>query len=144
MDDLDEYDSSSLITASDTTAQKPEIMEDFLKDFEENYLKRTQTTWQEVKKNIHHNIYELFLSVSSSLSRPGKVGSEDQSAKNLCAVYGVDVLVLEDMSSVVIGVDAVPSFPNDQVAKEVLYVAYSDQEMPGSLGSCFTKVTCED
>lgn len=144
MDDLDEYDSSSLITTSDKAPQNPESMEEFLKDLKKNYLTRKQSTWEEVKKNIDHNIYELFLAVSNSLSRPGKVGSENQTTTNLCAVYGVDVLILEDLSVVVIGVDAVPSFPNDQVAKEVLFVAYSDQEMPATLESRFTKVTCEE
>ena len=117
-------------------------MKEFLEDFEKNYLVRKQTSWKEVKKNIDHNIYELFSAVSSSLLQPGKVGSEHQSTERLSAVYGVDVLVLEDFSAVVIGVDAVPSFANNQVAKEVLYAAYSDQEMPAAVGSHFAKVSC--
>jgi hypothetical protein len=144
MDDLDEYDSSSVITTQDHAPQNDEYLDEFARNFKKHYLQRNQQTWDEVQKNIYQNIYELFSAVLSSLSKPGKVWSDKQEAGRLCAVYGVDVLILENLSPVVIGVNALPSFANDQVAKEVLYLAYSDEELPTTVDTRVTKVTCEN
>ena len=137
---LDEYDSKSLITVDDNSPQDSEVFEDFLKDFHKYYLRVKNQTWADVQKGSFRCIFELFLAISTNLTYPGSGINENQATGRLSAVYGVDVLILEDMTSLITGVNHLPSFANNQVKKEVLYLAFSDQDY-SILGSHVTKVT---
>jgi len=139
---IDEYDSSALLTTTeDITKQDDETFQDFVKNFEKNYAPRCKQTWSQVQQTIFTHILELFVAVSSSLSPPGKTDSQEQTQDRLSAAYGVDIIVNEDMSVVITGVDALPTFANEQVAKEVLFLMYANQECYRQAGSHVTRVT---
>jgi len=140
---IDEYNPEVFLTSKENIKQDEEPFLEFVKNFEKHYTPRCKQTWSQVQETIYSRILDLFSTTAPSLSLPGKGGAE-QTQEKLSAVYGVDVIVVEDMSAVIIGVDAVPTFSDDQVAKEVLYVMYADKDSYKIAGSNVTMVTSSE
>lgn len=140
---IDEYNPDVFLTLKENIKQDEEPFQEFVKNFEKHYTPRSKQTWSQVQETVYTCIMELFSTISPSLSIPGKSGTEKTHEK-LSAVYGVDIIVMEDMSAAIIGVDAVPTFPDDQVAKEVLYMMYADKNNYMIAGSNVTMVTCNE
>lgn len=140
---LDEYQPEVFITMKDNIKQEEEPFQEFVQNFEKHYTVRCQQPWAQIQKTIFTNILELFSAVSTSLSVPG-MAVAGQTQQKLSAVYGVDVIVQEDISIAIIGVDAVPTFANEQVTKEVLYLMYANKDNYTNAGSNVTKVTCDE
>ncbi|EDO36773.1 predicted protein [Nematostella vectensis] len=119
--ELDEYE-PTLLSVDDGKPQDHALFEDFQAQLKKFYLLRLNKSWDHVEKKIFQHIGELFHLLSSSLS------PLSQSSSPLSAVYGVDVLLQENLEPLIIGVNALPSFANDQVAKEVICLTYGDDK----------------
>lgn len=127
---LDEYDSSALVCVSsdvkkNRTVNHKVTHEEFLKELNTNYLTRKQTTWGAVQSKVHESIAKLFYAVAPSLS-----SFQEGNRKDLCAVYGVDVLLKDSLEPVIIGVDPTPSFDSQKCFSDVLVTAF------GQNGEC--------
>ena len=94
---LDEYDSSALLShSSDEDVKSNGVVnhkvtyQEFLADLSANSLANLQIRWEDVETKIHESIAKLFYAVAPSLTsfQDGR-----SSARDLCAVYGVDVPV---------------------------------------------------
>lgn len=126
--EVDEYDSSAVLTTATKNTQAGAgrnalpnhkvSFQEFLGDFTKNYLEKKMLAWEEVQNKIYKCITKLFVAVSSVLLHSGG---------DPCAVYGVDVLLKESLEPLLIGIDQVPTFPDEQSAQEVLYLMLSKQ-----------------
>lgn len=126
---LDEYDSSALVCVSSDMkngmVNHKVTHEEFLKELTSNYLTERQTTWGAVQSKIHDGIAKLFYAVAPSLS-----SFQEGSTENLCAVYGVDVLLKDSLEPLVIGVNPTPRFDSQKCLSDVLVTAF------GQNGEC--------
>lgn len=130
----DEYDSSALVCVSSDVKKNGMVNhkvthKEFLQDLDTNYLKRKETTWDVVQAKIHESIAKLFYAVAPSLSS-FHVGSR----KDLCAVYGVDVLLKDSLEPLIIGVNPTPRFDSQKCLSDVLVTAF------GQNGECLESV----
>ena len=116
--EIDEYDASALITVrQDSNKDDHHVtFEEFLHDVEDVYLKKAQKSWDNTQQAIYHCIANMFNAVSPSLSSSGT-----------CAVYGVDVLIKADLSPLIVGVDALPTFPNKEAATEMMFFTFATE-----------------
>ena len=127
---LDEYDSSALMCVSSDIKKNGMVNhqvthDEFLKELTSNYLTKRQTTWGDIQSKIHESIAKLFYAVAPSLS-----SLQDGSTENLCAVYGVDVLLKDSLEPLIIGVNPTPRFDSQKCFSDVLVTAF------GQNGEC--------
>lgn len=129
---LDEYDSSALPSGSADMKKNGVVNhkvthQEFLADLNANFLEKRQVTWNEVQTKIHKSIAKLFYAVALSLT-----SFQDGSgvARDLCAVYGVDVLLRDSLEPLVIGVNPTPRFDSQKCFSDVLVTAF------GQNGEC--------
>lgn len=131
---LDEYNSSALVSVSSEVKKNgmvnPKVThQEFLKDLNTNYLTRRQTTWDAIQSKVHKSIAKLFYAVAPSLS-----SFQEGRSKELCAVYGVDVLLKDSLEPLIIGVDPSPRFDSQKCFSDVLVTAF------GQNGECLESV----
>ena len=131
---FDEYDPSALVSSSaelkkNGSAKHKVTHEEFLKDLSTNYLKKRQTTWDAVQSKIQYSIAKLFYAATPSL-----LSFQDGSRRELCAVYGVDVLLKDSLEPLIIGVNPTPRFDSQKCFADVLITAF------GQNGECSESV----
>lgn len=129
---LDEYDSSALLSEGSDVKQNGVVNhkmthQEFLADLNANYLAKRQIPWDDVQTKIHEGIAKLFYAAAPSLS---SLQDGSSSATDLCAVYGVNVLLKEDLEPLIIGVDPTPRFDSQKCFSDVLVTAF------GQNGEC--------
>ena len=127
---FDEFESSDLVCSStepkkNGTLNLKVTHEEFLKHLGSNYLTKKQITWDAIQSVIHESIAKLFYAVAPSLS-----AFQGRSGRELCAVYGVDVLLKDTFEPLIIGIDPTPKFDSQKCFADVLFTAY------GQNGEC--------
>lgn len=133
---LDEYDSSALRSGYSGGKKNGVVNHklthgEFLADLNSNFLAKRQETWEDVQARIHECIAKLFYAVSPSLA---SFQNGRNSVKDLCAVYGVDVLLRDTLEPLIIGVNPTPSFESEKCFSDVLITAF------GQNGECLDSV----
>lgn len=121
---IDEYNNTAVVTVSSNNQVTFDEVLGYLKSF---YLKQLQKSWEEIEKSMYQCFAKLFSAVSPQLKAFG-----------LCAVYGVDVLIKGDGTPLIIGIDSLPTFPDKDVAFEVLNFVLRASVVASN---CFTKMT---
>lgn len=127
---FDEFESSDLVCSctepkKNGTLNLKVTHEEFLKHLGSNYLTKKQITWDAIQSVIHESIAKLFYAVAPSLS-----AFQGRSGRELCAVYGVDVLLKDTFEPLIIGIDPTPKFDSQKCFADVLFTAY------GQNGEC--------
>lgn len=133
---LDEYSSSSVVSGFSEAKQNGVVNhglthQEFLADLNANFLAARPVTWEEIQTKILESIAKLFYAVSPSLTT---FQNDRDSVRELCAVYGVDILLKDSLEPLIIGVNPTPSFDSDNCFSDVLITAF------GQNGECLGNV----
>lgn len=131
-DFLDEYDSSALLSGCSEAKRNGVVNhklthQEFLADLNANLLAKRQVSWEHVQTKIHESIAKLFYAVAPSLT---SFQNGRNSVRDLCAVYGVDVLLRDPLEPLIIGVNPTPRFDSEKCFSDVLITAF------GQNGEC--------
>ncbi|XP_029198874.2 LOW QUALITY PROTEIN: tubulin--tyrosine ligase-like protein 12 [Acropora millepora] len=129
---LDEYIPSALVASSSGVKQNGVMnhrltYQEFVADLRANFLAIRQASWEEVHSRILESIGKLFYAVSPSLT---SFQNGMNTVGDLCAVYGVDILLRDTLEPLVIGVNPTPSFDSEECFSDVLVTAF------GQNGEC--------
>ena len=133
---LDEYDSSALLSSASEVKHNGVVNHkmthsEFLADFSANYLIKGKLSWDDVQAKIYESIGKLFYAVAPSLF---SLQDGSRTARDLCAVYGVDVLIKDNLEPLIIGVNPTPTFDSPKCFSDVLVSAF------GQNGECLDSV----
>ena len=129
---LDEYIPSALVASSSGVKQNGVMnhrltYQEFVADLRANFLAIRQVSWEEVHSRILESIGKLFYAVSPSLT---SFQNGMNTVGDLCAVYGVDILLRDTLEPLVIGVNPTPRFDSEECFSDVLVTAF------GQNGEC--------
>lgn len=133
---LDEYIPSALVASSSEVKQNGVMnhrftYQEFLVDLKANFLAAKQVSWEEVQARILESIGKLFYAVSPSLT---SFQNGMNTVGDLCAVYGVDILLRDTLEPLVIGVNPTPIFDSEKCFSDVLVTTF------GQNGECLDTV----